>query len=256
MIDHLLSQRQKKILQALRLKQPVSIHDLAQSVQMSDSTLRRNLQELTEMNLIVRQSGKVYWAFPPDTENPFLLRGMVNEDEKQRIACAALELVRNGETIYISGGTTTLEFACLLPGKRRITVITNSLPVANALTGDRNIKLVVLGGEVRWGEQTMHGHLTLNGIEQLRADKLFYGIEAVSLEHGLTHSQLVEVSTDRALINACAQTILLSDHTKFGRVAPAIVVAVNQVHTIVTGRELAAEFVEGLRSRNVQVILA
>jgi DeoR/GlpR family transcriptional regulator of sugar metabolism len=256
MNDYLLSQRQKRILQALHSKQPISIHDLAQSVQMSDSTLRRNLQLLADLNLIVRQSGKVHWAFALDTENPFLLRGMVNEDEKQRIACAALELVHNGETIYISGGTTTLEFARLLPGKRRVTVITNSLPVANALVGDRNIKLVVLGGEVRSGEQTMHGHLALYGIEQLRADKLFYGIEAISLEHGLTHSQLVEVSTDRALINACGRTILLADHTKFGKVAPAIVIPVSQVHTIVTGSELAAEFVEGLHSRSVQVVLA
>jgi DeoR family transcriptional regulator of aga operon len=256
MNDHLLSQRQKIILQALRLKQPVSIHDLAQSVQMSDSTLRRNLQPLTDLNLIMRQSGKVYWAFVPDTENPFLLRGMVNEDEKHRIASAALELVRNGETIYISGGTTTLEFARLLPGKLRITVITNSLPIGNALVGDRNIKLVILGGEVRWGEQTMHGHLALYGIEQLRADKLFYGIEAISLEHGLTHSQLVEVGTDRALIKACGQTIVLADHTKFGKVAPAVVVPVSEVHTIVTGRELAAEFVEGLQSRSVQVVMA
>jgi DeoR/GlpR family transcriptional regulator of sugar metabolism len=255
-MNDFLSPRQKKILQALRQKQPVTVHELAQTVQMSDSTLRRNLEILAETNLIVRQSGKVHWAFAPDTENPFLLRTMVNEDEKHRIACAALELVRNGDTIYISGGTTTLEFAHLLPGQRRLTVITNVLPVANTLVGDRNIKLVILGGELRWGEQTTHGHLALYGIEQLRADKLFYGIEAISLEHGLTHSQLVEVSTDRALIKACGRTIVLADHTKFGKVAPAVVVPVGQVQTIVTGRELADEFYRGLQACNVQVILA
>ena len=250
-----LSKRQRHILQILRSKQPVSIRELSLCAQVSDSTLRRELQTLITIGLVIRQSGKVQMIYPSNVEHPFLLRTSLNDDEKRRIARRALDLVRNGETVFIAGGTTTLEFARLLPGQRRITVITNALPVANAVVGDRNIKLVLLGGEVRWDEQTMHGHLTLFGIEQLRADKLFYGIEAISLEHGLTHSQLVEVSTDRALINACTQNIVLADHTKFGKVASAVVVPVSQVHTMVTGRELALEFIEGLHFQNVQVIL-
>jgi DeoR family transcriptional regulator of aga operon len=251
-----LSERQKRILQALRSDQLASLRELSERVQVSESTLRRDLQVLEEASLLERKFGKVQLAYASNAEIPFLLRATINEEEKRRIARAALDLVQNGETIFISGGSTTLEFARLLPGQRRLTVITNAIPVANALVGKRGVRLVVLGGEVRPDEQTMHGHLSLSGIEQLRADTLFYGIEAISLEHGLTHSQLVEVSTDRAFINACTRTILLADHTKFGKVAAAVVVPLSQVDVIVTGCDLAPEFVQGLRQLNVQVILA
>ena len=256
MLPQLVTSRQKRILQALQSGQPVSVKELSQEVALSESTLRRELQALVDVDLVSFQSGKVRPSFSPDRENPFLLRTTIQEDEKRRIARAALDFVQNGETIFISGGTTTLEFARLLPGQRRLTVITNALPVAYHLLGRRGVKLVILGGEVRQDEQTMHGHLTVYGIEQLRADKLFYGIEAISLDHGLTHSQLLEVSTDRALIRACTQTIVLADHTKFGRVAPAVVVPISEVGAIITGRELTTEAIQGLQAAGVQVILA
>ena len=116
--------------------------------------------------------------------------------------------------------------------------------------------LIALGGAVRPGEQTLHGHLTDWGVAQFRADKLIYGIEAISLQHGLTHSQIVEVSTDRALASAATQTIILADHTKFGKVAPALVMPLEKVHVIVTDRELAADIVESLCAKGIQVILA
>jgi DeoR/GlpR family transcriptional regulator of sugar metabolism len=230
------------------------LSELAQRLSISESTLRRELSTLEEADLVQRKSGRVSLAYSIETEVPFLARSAVNEEEKKRIARAALDLVCNGETIFVAGGTTTLELARLLPGKSQIIVVTNALPVANVLIGRRGIKLVILGGEVRHEEQTMHGHLTIIGSQELRADKLFYGVEAVSLEHGITHSQLVEVSTDRALISACAEMILLADHTKFGKIAPALVAPLTQVNRIVTGHELDQEYVVSLQARGIQVI--
>jgi DeoR/GlpR family transcriptional regulator of sugar metabolism len=167
-----------------------------------------------------------------------------------------LELVQNGDTIFIAGGTTTLEFARLLPCQRRVTVITNALRVVDLLVDQPGIDLIALGGAVRPGEQTLHGHLTDWGVAQFRADKLFYGIEAISLQHGLTHSQIVEVSTDRAFAWAATQTIILADHTKFGKVAPALVMPIDKVHVIVTDRDLAPDIVESLSASGIKVILA
>ncbi len=256
MSDLSLTERQQKIVQALLTGQAIPLDELAQAMGISESTLRREVSALEEDGLVVRQSGKLLPAYSEASEIPLVIRTTINADEKKRIARAALELVRNGETIFVAGGTTTFEFARLLPGQRQLTVVTNALPVANVLVSQRGIKLVVLGGEVRRGEQTMHGHLTVYGSQELRADKLFYGVEGISLEHGITHSQLVEVSTDRALISACTETILLADHTKFGKVAPALVAPLSQVHRIVTGSELSPAFLTGLQNRGVQVILA
>jgi len=256
MPDLYLTERQKKIIQALRPDQAISFNELAQMVGISESTLRREVSALIDEGLVERQTGKLLPGFTSEAEIPLVVRTTIHAEEKKRIASAALELVHNGETIFVAGGTTTLEFARLLPGQRQLTVVTNALTVANLLVSQRGIKLVVLGGEVRRGEQTMHGHLTISGAQELRADKLFYGVEGVSLEHGVTHSQLIEVSTDRALISACIETIILADYHKIGKVAPALVAPLSQISRIVTGRELPVEFITGLKAQGVQVILA
>ena len=249
-------ERKTDLFNLIMEKEPISVDDLATCAGVSSSTLRRELRVLIADGLVILNAGQVSIALGTKEELPFAYRMTQDHEEKEAIARAALDLVKNGETIFITGGTTALELARLLPGKRRVTVITNALPVANLLVEDRNIKVVVLGGEIRPGELTMHGHLVLYGIKQLRADKLFYGVEAISPEYGLTHSQLVEVNTDRALIKAFSQTIILADHTKFGRVAPASVVSVDDVDIIITGKELALPFVEEFHRRNVRLILA
>ena len=237
-------------------KEPISVDDLASNTGVSSSTLRRELRGLVADGLVNLNAGQVSLALAAKEEMPFVYRATLNREEKVSIARVALELIKNGDTVFITGGTTTLELARLLPGNRRITVITNALTVVNLLVEDRNIKIVVLGGEIRPGELTMHGHLVLYGIEQLRADKLFYGTEAISPEYGVTHSKLLEVNTDRALFKAFSQTIILADHTKFGKVAAARVIPINDVDIIITGKALADEYVEEIRSHDVELMLA
>lgn len=247
--------RKVGLIRLLQENEPISVNDLAHEAGISQSTLRRELHQLVEEGLVKLIVGQVTLASSKE-EMPFAYRKMLNIAEKQRIAAAALALIQNGETIFIAGGTTTLELVKLLPRQRRLTVITNTLRIADVLVDIPGIELIILGGAVRSGEQTMHGHLTEMGVHQFRADKLFYGTEAISLQHGITHSQIVEVGTDRALANAATQVIVLADHTKFGKVAPALVLALEKVHAIVTDKDLPVEMLEGLLAKNIRVILA
>jgi DeoR/GlpR family transcriptional regulator of sugar metabolism len=247
--------RKADLIRLLQENEPISIRDLADASGLSQSTLRRELHQLVEEGLVKVNVGQVALATSSE-EMPFAFRKMLNIDVKQKIARAALDLIQNGETIFISGGTTTLELARLLPKQRRLTVITNALRVANLLADVPGIDLIVLGGAVRVGEQTMHGHLTEWGVHQFRADKLFYGVEAINIQHGVTHSQIVEVGTDRALASAATQVIVLADHTKFGKVAPAFVLALEKIHILVSDRNLSEEVLQSLKSKNVRVILA
>jgi DeoR/GlpR family transcriptional regulator of sugar metabolism len=250
------SDRMIEIIRHLQADEQIALDALADRLEVSESTLRRDLREIEKSGYVTITAGKVSLSSRPGDEMPFPLRELNNQDEKHRIARAALGLIQNGETIFISGGTTTLELARMIPGQRRVTVITNSLRVANILVDQWGIDLVILGGKVRPDEQTLHGHLTEWGAQQMRADKFFYGIQAVSPVHGLTHGQLVEVSTDRALADAATQVIVLVDHTKFGKVAPALVLPLNKVNILITGKELSREYLDGLQSQNVQVLLA
>jgi DeoR/GlpR family transcriptional regulator of sugar metabolism len=247
--------RKAGLIRLLQENELISVRELAQFSGLSQSTLRRELHELEDDGLVRVNVGQVALAASSE-EMPFAIRTLVNLESKQRIARAALDLIQNGETIFIAGGTTTLELARLLPRQRRLTVITNTLRVANLLADIPGIDLIVLGGAVRPGEQTMHGHLTEWGVHQFRADKLFYGVEAINIHHGVTHSQIVEVGTDRALANAATQVIVLADHTKFGKVAPAFVLALEKIHILVSDGNLSQEIQQSLQSKNIQVILA
>ena len=247
--------RKAGLIRLLQENELISVQELAQVSGLSQSTLRRELHELEDDGLVRVNVGQVALAASSE-EMPFAIRTLVNIESKQRIARAALDLIQNGETIFIAGGTTTLELARLLPRQRRLTVITNTLRVANLLADVPGIDLIVLGGAVRPGEQTMHGHLTEWGVHQFRADKLFYGVEAINIHHGVTHSQIVEVGTDRALANAATQVIVLADPTKFGKVAPAFVLALEKIHILVSDGNLSQEIQESLQSKNIQVILA
>lgn len=248
------AERKASLIRLLQEQEWLSIPDLAQWSGLSQSTVRRELHPLVEAGLVRINVGQVTLA--ASEEMPFAFREMLNIEVKQRIARASLDLIQNGETIFIAGGTTTLELARLLPRQRRLTVITNALRVVNLLVDVPGIDLVVLGGAVRPGEQTLHGHLTEWGVHQFRADKLFYGVEAINLQHGVTHSQIVEVGTDRALASAATQVIVLADHTKFGKVAPAFVLALEKIHILVSDRDLSDEIVRSLAANQVKVILA
>ena len=247
--------RKVNLLQFILERESIDLNELANLQGISASTLRRDVHELIGAGYIRFNSGKVEVASTTRDEIPFGLRELVNHDEKQRIALAALELIQNGDTIFISGGTTTLELARLLPGRRRLTMITNSVRNANAVIDKPGSDLVILGGQVRPEEQTMHGHLTEMAVQELRADKFFYGIPAIHPRHGLTHGQTNEIHTDRSIANVVTQIIVLVDHSKFGKVASALVLPLNKIDIIITGQGISTEYQENLHAQNVKVVV-
>jgi len=250
------SVRSAEILSILHNRISISIIDLTKAMNVSLSTIRRDVQELVEEGLVKQKAGQVEIAGAIGREQSFALRAMLGQGEKQRIAATALELIENGDIIFIGGGSTTLEFARLLQGKRRLTIITHSLRVASLLVDKAGIDLLVLGGAILPGEQTMHGHLTEWATQQFRANKIIYGIQAFSVQHGLTISQPVEVNTDRAIARMVDQIILLADHTKFGKVAPISVMPARDIHVIVTGRELDHQIADEIERAGIRLILA
>ena len=147
------NERKITVLQVLQSTEAVPITELARRLQVSSSTLRRELRDLSGEGLISVSVGKVSLATPSNEERPFVLRTLLDSEEKKRIGRAALDLVQNGDTIFIAGGTTTLELARLLPCQRRVTVITNALRVVDLLVDQTGIDLIVLGGALRSGER-------------------------------------------------------------------------------------------------------
>jgi DeoR family transcriptional regulator of aga operon len=182
-------------------------------------------------------------------------------EEKTRIGQAAAGLVRDGETIFLGSGTTVLEVARCLRMNRALwqpcglTVITNSLPVTNVLADVPGITLVSLGGILRQSEFSFIGHITEQAITEVRADKVFIGVHALSLEEGLTNDYLPETLTDRAILHAGREVILTVDHTKVGRVSTALLAPIDCVQTLVIDRQAPQDFLAAVESRGIHLIL-
>ena len=246
------AQRDTRLLSLLRARGHASVEDLALAVGVTSSTIRRDLQRLSDDGRVVRTYGGATIGGPArmaDIIDPAA-------PAKERIAAAAADLVTDGQTVAIASGTTTLAFARRLADRGDLTVITNALDVAWTLVDEPGIELIVLGGAVRPRMHSTLGHLTEMATRELRADILFIGIGGISLEHGLMNDWVPEIVSDRSLRRMARRCVVLADARKFDLVAPAYVFGLDAVDTIVTDAAVRPETVEGLRDRDVEVIVA
>jgi DeoR/GlpR family transcriptional regulator of sugar metabolism len=137
-----------------------------------------------------------------------------------------------------------------------LTIVTNALNVAAEMAAAEEVTVVVLGGMLRSSELSLIGHITELALKEVRIDKVVLSIPAISLEAGLTNDYLPEVMTDRTIIEAAHELILVADHTKFGRVASAYLTPIERVTTLVTDSETPLAILNGIRELGVQVIVA
>ena len=247
--------RQMQILQVLERQRRISIAELCTIFEVSEATARRDLESLASQGKLQRVHGGAIVLTQAPPEQPILHRQNEQADEKMRIGQAAAALVRAGETVFLGSGTTVLEVARALRGRRELTVLTNSLPVVNALASADGITLICLGGMLRDSELSFIGHITEQALAEVRADKVFIGTRAISLEYGLTHEYLPETMTDRAILKAGKEIIVLADHTKFGRAATVRLAPLESIHTIVTDQGTSQDFLEAFQERGVSLIV-
>jgi DeoR/GlpR family transcriptional regulator of sugar metabolism len=249
-------ERQNQILQFILRSQRISIMEVRENFSVSEATARRDLETLASEGKIQRVHGGAIALTEAPPESPILQRQNEQSDEKIRIGQAAAALVRDGETVFLGSGTTVLEVARALRTRSTLTVITNSLPVVNVFAGLKNINVICLGGMLRDSELSFIGHITEQALAEVRADKVFIGTRAISLEHGLTHEYLHETMTDRAILKAGQEIIVVVDHTKFGRAATVLLAPLESIHIIVTDKSTPRDFLEAVQERCLRVVIA
>jgi DeoR/GlpR family transcriptional regulator of sugar metabolism len=249
-------ERQNQILQFILRSQRISITGVCENFSVSEATARRDLETLASEGKIQRVHGGAIALTEAPPESPILQRDREQADEKTRIGQVAAALVRDGETVFLGSGTTVLEVARALRTRPALTVITNSLPVVNVFAGLKNINVICLGGMLRDSELSFIGHITEQALAEVHADKVFIGTRAISLEHGLTHEYLHETMTDRAILKAGQEIIVVADHTKFGRAATVLLAPLESIHTIVTDKGTPQDFLEAVQQRGLRVVTA
>jgi DeoR/GlpR family transcriptional regulator of sugar metabolism len=249
-------ERQKQILSMLTRQGRLSVAEVVERFSISEATARRDLGLLASQGKAQRVHGGVVALDQAPPELPILERTTEETDEKARIGRVAAELIGERETVFIGSGTTALEAARHLRGRKSLTVITNSLPVLNMLAGEREIEVIALGGMLRDSELSFIGHITEQALAEIRADKVIMGTRGLSLEHGLTNDYLQETLTDRAILKIGREIIIVADHTKINRVSTALLAPLKSVHTLVTDAGADTKFIQALKKQDITVIVA
>lgn len=248
-------ERRDRIADLVTQNERISVAEIARLFGISEATARRDLEALDSLNLVKRVHGGAIQVGTAPRELPLVARVGEQRAEKRAIARKAAGLVKDGETLLLGSGSSIQLLAEEFRG-RKLTVISNSLAVLNILADEKNIDLISLGGAYRADERSFIGHITEQALEEVRADKVFMGIRAIDLEHGLTNDYLPETLTDRAILQAGKQVFVLADHTKLGRIAGAFLAPLGAIEVLITDAQAPEAFISSARELGLTVLVA
>ena len=249
-------ERQQAILGLARTDGRVDVNSLAEVFDVTPETIRRDLTSLERRGMLSRVHGG---AIPVDRLSMELAvseRFSMNATQKDRIAKAALDQLPDGGSIIIDAGTTTVRFADILPADRHFTVVTHGLPIAGLLAERPNVTLHLIGGQVRPGTLAAVGSWAEREYSGVFADVAFAGTNGISPARGLTTPDIAEAAVKRALMRSARRTVVLADHSKFGREEFAHVSDLSEVDTIITDSEVDAHMAREIEEMGPEVVRA
>jgi DeoR family transcriptional regulator of aga operon len=231
-----------------------TVPELSKKFDVSEVTIRRDLEELDGQGWLHRTHGGAVRAERAVKEPPIMQRVNAQQAEKRCIGAAAAGLIGDNETIFLGSGTTVLEIARHIDDTLHLTVITNSHPIVNELAARPQVELVVIGGMLRKSELSMVGHIAEQAVREFRADRVFMGMRAIDVRHGFANDYLPEIMTDRAILNIASQVIVVADHTKFGKVSSMLVAPVTAADLIITDMLTPPEIIAELRDLGIKLM--
>lgn len=250
----LAAERKLKIIEYVRKHSVASVAQLSQDFGVHEATIRRDLNEIEKEGRLRRTHGGVVLVEGVSSEPSFNVRAGERVEEKMRIAERAVEMIQDNENIILDSGTTTLQIARLLVNARsNLTVITNDINIAAELRDQKQIKVIVTGGILYPESYMLNGFLTDHALRTLHVSKAFIAIPAFHHVHGLTHFDDQLVSAKCRMIEAAAETIVVTDHTKLGGVSLHNVAPVSKVQVLITGTEASETQVSQFEQEGVTV---
>src|SRR5947209_12890495 len=227
------TQRLSAILERLAADGSVGVHEIAQALDVSTATVRRDLQLLEEQKLLGRTHGGAV-SHGVLYELPLRYKTTRQTEEKRRIAREAASRVIEGWAIGLTGGTTTTEVARALADHPQLTVVTNALNIAAEIAVRPNLKLVVTGGVARPESYELVGPIAEASLEGLNLDMVFLAADGISPRAGLTTHHEIEAGTNRALLARAEQVVVVADSSKLGHVAFARICELADVDELIT----------------------
>lgn len=247
--------RQRAITEVVMAEGAVRIEDLAERFKISVMTVHRDLDEIESRGLLRKDRGVATATSTSFVESSDVYRSSRQQQEKESLALAALEVIEPGEALILEDSTTVLHLARHLPAKAPLTVITNVLTVLNELSNVRGLTLLALGGQYyNWCSAFM-GRITTQALANLHADTFIMSTSAIVNDVAF-HQTLETVDVKRAMFDAADRRILLADHTKFDKRALHALLPLAEFDLVILDAATDHTHVDRLRSRGVNVVVA
>lgn len=247
--------RQQKIIDALKGLNFATIDELSSELKISHSTMRRDLYELNKKNLVMCVNRGSYYL-----EEQFVDKKKETKEnipffeEKLRIAEAAASLIREGDTLFMDGGTTNLQIADKIVELSNLTIVTNSLDVAYKFRNRRDLSVYICGGTAEDGSNIV-GPLAEKMVSLFRAQICFLGTFGINAQKGITDPNLSAARMKNVMIENSSKVVLVSDHSKFGKIHAAFVCPVNYFDLVITDKLASESEINDLKSQGISVEL-
>lgn len=242
--------RRQEILSYLKNHGRLSIQETMEHFHISEATARRDLDTLSSHPGVVRTIGGAQYKL---AEPSFMEKKDVLWKEKEAIAEKAVELVKEGDVVGLSGGTTTYLIARALKQKTHITVVTNAVNIAMELADTPSIQIVLTGGVMRSNSYELCGPLAEKTVSGLNIGKMFIGLNGLSIEQGLTTYSEQEAAIGRLLIEQSAEVIAVFDQTKLGRTSLFPICSLDQIHACITDADIDITYEQYMKKHHIQL---
>jgi len=247
-----LSQREEQIVELLMGSGELSVTALSDLLKVSSVTIRNNLRSLEAKGVINRSHGSAIAAYHP----LFIEKQSSNTEFKKKIAQVAASMVKDGDRIMITNGTTSALVAKYLFGKRDLSVVTNSTLIAPYVRSNPNISLTIVGGEYRPSAEALVGPIAISQLENYHVDITFAGTDGVSISHGLTTHLTENAEIVRKMAIQASKKVVVVDSSKFNNIGFVKICNLEEIDILITDDRLPSSAIDEISSLDIELIIA
>lgn len=247
-------ERRRKIISLLEEKNSVTVLELSKIFNITEETVRRDLEKLEKEGLLKRTYGGAVAIENTNMELPLKIREVTNIDNKHNIGLKVSDYIEDGDTIALDSSTTALQVAKQIKSKKRMTVITNAISVVYELSDAKDTTVISTGGTLRPSTMGFVGHLAEESIKKYNVDKAVISCKGIDMERGVTESNEAEAEVKKAMIDAADKVFLLADSTKFNKISFVKMLKFEVIDAIFTDKKLTEEWEQLISSKNIKLI--
>ena len=248
-------ERQAIIMNVLIHRDSILVSDLAEQLNVSSVTIRKDLTELEREKKLYRNHGKAILIDPYSENKNVSEKERLRVEEKRIIGAAAAAIIKPRDSILIASGTRMHALARNIQTSDRLTVITASLEVASILSKEKDIDIIQLGGLLRHSSLSVVGKYAEEALRDFSCNKLFLGVDGIDLDFGITTTDMMEAALNRKMIQAAQKTIVLADSSKFGRRGFSKIADMEEVDQIITDSGISTSTAQTIEEMGIELTI-